>query len=108
MPHLVRQKSTVKFPAPSAMVTAAVIKGRIRMWHYVDGRWNATAAAKMYTGPLRRALKRAYPEVEAKRGGKHTVLEDNDPTGYKSRAGFAKERARIETEDPPPHAEAQT
>ena len=102
VPHLVRQKSTVKFPAPSAMVTAAVIKGRIRMWHYIDGRWNATAAAKMYTGPLRRALKRAYPEVERTRGGTYTVLEDNDPAGYKSRAGcVAKKGARIKTDDLP-------
>ena len=101
-PHLVRQKSTVKFPAPSVMVTAAVIKGRIRMWDYVDGPWTAAAAAKMYTGPLRRALKRTYPEVEATRGGKYVVLEDNDPAGYKCRAGFAaKKTARIITEDLP-------
>ena len=62
--------------------------------------WNAAAAANIYTGPLRRALERAYPEVEATRGGKNVVLEESDPAGYKYRAGIAaKNQARIVTED---------
>ena len=84
------------------MVTAAVIKGRIRMWHYVEGKWNAAAAAQMYKGPLQRALRRAYPSLARQRSRKFLVLEDNDPTGYKSRMGIAaKAEARIRSEDLP-------
>ena len=36
-------------------------------------------AADVYAGPIYKALKRAYP-----RTAKFTLLEDNDPTGYKS------------------------
>ena len=50
--YLVRPKDTLKFPAAGVTVTAVVINGRIRMWDYVKGNWNATAAAKMYQGPL--------------------------------------------------------
>ena len=99
---LVRQKDTIRFPAPGVTVTAAVIKGRVRVWDYVAGKWNAAAAVKMYKGPLRRALKRAYPEVLEKRGGKFNVLEDNDPAGYKSRAALAaKVEANVVTDDLP-------
>jgi predicted transcriptional regulator len=45
---LVKPKnSTVQF-ARRVMVTAAVIKGRIRMWHVTPGRWNAERAAEMH------------------------------------------------------------
>ena len=55
------------------------------MWHQVDGRWNAEAAERMYSGPLRAALKEAFPAAK----GKFRVLEDRDPAGYKSRRGTA-------------------
>ena len=94
---LVRQKKTEKYPAPGVQVTAAVIKGKIRMWHYVDGPWCAQNAADMYEGPLLASLKKAYP------GKRHfVVLEDNDPAGYKSRKGLqAKAAANITTLDLP-------
>ena len=38
----------------------------------------------MYSGPLKRALGVAYPNKK-----KHVVLEDNDPTGFKSSKGTA-------------------
>lgn len=95
--HLVKPKSTLPFPSKKVVVTAAVIKGRIRMWHYTDGLWNSTAAAEMYSGPLLRAMKRAYPGVS-----KFRVLEDNDPTGYKARKGMgAKAASNISTLDLP-------
>ena len=50
------------------------------MWHEVKDRWNAGTAVEMYTGPLRRALAKAHPNVR----GSWRVLEDNDSTGYKS------------------------
>ena len=58
------------------------------MWHEVDGSWSGRAAAELYTGPLKAALRRNYPNKRT-----HTVLEDNDPTGYKSGAGVAAKRA---------------
>ena len=68
---------------PGIQVTAGVIKGKIRMWSYVDGKWSAQAAAHMYKNVLTKALKRAFPLQRRP----FTIIEDNDPTGYKSRAG---------------------
>ena len=91
--HLVKPKASLKFPSKNIVVTAAVIKGRIRMWHYTKGSWNGNAAAAMYSGPLARAMKRAYPGVS-----KFQVCEDNDPSGYKARKGIeAKAASKIST-----------
>ena len=77
---------------PGIRVTAAVIKGKIRVWKYTDGKWNAKAAAEMYKHALAPALKKAYPDHK----GPFTIIEDNDPTGYKSKLGIAaKKDARI-------------
>ena len=63
------------------------------MWHEVSGAWNAAAASKLYAGPLRRSLERAYPRFK----GTWKVMEDNDPAGYKSNAAQeAKKRNNIE------------
>ena len=86
---LVKRKPSMKFPAQGVQVTAAVVNGRIRMFDFVDGKWNGNAAAKMYTGPLLRTLRKAFPGKAARRSPKWTVLEDNDPTGYKSSKGLA-------------------
>jgi hypothetical protein len=102
-PYHVKPKENLKFSAPGVLVTAAVIKGRIRMWEYVHdhshtGRWNGQAAAAMYSGPLVKAMGKAYPG----HGGKWEVLEDNDPTDYKSRKALkAKRDADIVTDDLP-------
>jgi hypothetical protein len=50
------------------------------MWHRVEGQWNAEAASNMYSDVLAPALRAANP---GKR--KFLVLEDNDPSGYKSK-----------------------
>ena len=50
----------------------------------MDGR----AAGARYACPLKGALSRNYPNKRT-----HTVLEDNDPTGYKSGAGVAAKQA---------------
>ena len=47
------------------------------MWHKC-ARWNGAAAKAMYTGPLAKALRKAYPTKS-----KFIVLEDNDPSGFK-------------------------
>ena len=54
----------------------------------------------MYSGPLAKALKRAYPLAK-----RWTIIEDGDPSGYKSSAGkAAKKKARISTDDLPPRS----
>ena len=60
-------------------VFAAIIGRRVRVWHYVPGVWSGSAAEKVYRDELAPALKRH-------RGTKrqYTLLEDNDPTGFKS------------------------
>lgn len=96
--HLVKPKgglNRVKFP--SVQVTAAVINGRIRMWKYVDGRWNGSNAVAMYE-ELGKVLKKNFPDHK----GRFVVLEDNDPTGYKSRKGLAqKATSKLVTDDLP-------
>ena len=101
-PWLVKPKSgNVKFPAPGVVVTAAIINGKVRFWKYVEGNWNGERAAEMYTD-LAKALARAYPSHAVKPGATWSVLEDNDPSGYKSRKGLtSKEHAGIVTDDLP-------
>ena len=79
--------------AHSAIISCAIGCGRVLMWHHVKGKWNGDAAAAMYAGPLRRGLQKASPNKKS-----WTVMEDNDPTGYKSRKGLAaKSKAHIKT-----------
>jgi len=74
-------------------VLAAVGNGKILAWEYIEGRWNGDTAAKMYTGPLLKKLKKNFPAAL-----KYNVLEDNDPTGFKSSKGVAaKDEANIKT-----------
>ena len=75
--------------AKGCLIQAAVGKGRVLMWHEVCGSWSGPAAETLYTGPLKTALRRNYPKKRT-----HKVLEDNDPTGYKSGAGVAAKRDR--------------
>ena len=62
--------------------------GKVILWHYIEDRWNGNAAAEAYKGPALQALKKHYP---AKRS--YSVLEDNDPAGFKSSKGLAAKRA---------------
>jgi hypothetical protein len=54
-----------------------------------DGKkWCAQVAADMYKGPMKKALEREFPGRMS-----WTVLEDNDPSGFRSRAGLAAKKA---------------
>ena len=101
--HLVQPKGgNIRFPAAGVMVSAAVIKGKIRMWEYVNGRWCGESAAEMYKGPLARAMARAYPAHARKPWATWSVLEDNDPAGYmSSKALRAKVEVGIATDNLP-------
>ena len=82
----------------SVSVTCAISSEKVLMWHVVPGRWNGAEAARMYSGPLKTALRRAFRGVK----GSWRVLEDNDPTGYKSSKGLeAKAAHGIQTLDLP-------
>ena len=74
--------------AKGCLIQAAVEKGRVMMWHQVEGVWNGKAAEALYTGALKTVLHQNYPNKCS-----HVVLEDNDPTGYNSSAGEAAKRA---------------
>ena len=50
--------------------------------------WNAKAAVDIYRGFVITALRRAYGA-----GKKYAVLEDNDPTGYKSNLAIEAKRS---------------
>ena len=76
--HLVKPKSTLKYPVQGVQVAAAVVKGRIRMWHYITGRWTGRKAAEMYKGPLKKCLAKAYPAGVRKSFPKWIVMEDNE------------------------------
>lgn len=77
--------------AKSVRIAGSVGGGRVRLWHEVGKRWSGSVAAKVYEGPLASSLRAQCPN---KRSWK--VLEDNDPTGFKSNAGeAAKRKAKI-------------
>lgn len=85
------------FGHKSVEFAVAISAKKVLMCHEVKGNWTGTAAAKMYTSALAPALRRASP---GKR--KFLILEDNDPTGYKSKAGLdAKRKEKIGTLDLP-------
>jgi hypothetical protein len=87
-----RKDLKVNFGIPSVQVAVAITAKKVLMCHVVKGKWCGTAAAKMYSNSLAPALRKAYPHQR-----KFKVLEDNDPTGYKSKAGeVAKKNAKIE------------
>ena len=74
--------------------------GKILLWEYFEGSWSGKMAADMYQGPVSQALRRAYPGRRRFR-----VLEDNDPTGFKSKKGIAaKAECNIDVFHIPPHS----
>ena len=59
------------------------------MWHVTQGRWDGAAAATMYSKALVRALRTRYPTWKSE----WRVMEDNNPTGCKSKAAVAAKKA---------------
>ena len=72
----------------------------MRVWHYLPWRWSGEAAAAFYTRVLAPALKKYRGEKR-----RYLILEDNDPTGFKSTKGIAAKRAAgIETVEFPKYS----
>ena len=90
----VRPSRTLKHNtgAQSARVLAGVGKDRVLVWEYLPkNKWNGQVAADMYMNVLAPKLRKAYPDRKF-----FNVLEDNDPSGFKSNKGeAAKARAHI-------------
>ena len=90
----VQTSSQMKFNtgARGVKVLAGVANGKVLVWSYIDNkRWNGAQAAKMYEGPVLKALQQKFP-----RRASWNVLEDNDPAGFKSsKAVRAKAKAGI-------------
>ena len=66
---------------------ACVGQKKVLLWQYIEGNWNGKAAAEGYKA-LGRALRKAYPGRSS-----FKVLEDNDPSGFRSGKGLKAKRA---------------
>lgn len=59
---------------------AGIVDGRVRIWHYLPSRWCGAVAVDLYKDVVYPALVKQYGKKRA-----FNILEDNDPTGYKSK-----------------------
>ena len=62
-----------------ASVCAVISNGRIVLCHYLPKTWNGQAAADLYANITFKTLQRVPGKKRA-----YILIEDNDPTGYKS------------------------
>ena len=65
--------------APGVKVLACVGNGKVLVWEYLEGPWGGRAADRAYRGLIAKALRSEYPGRRS-----FTILEDNDPSGFKS------------------------
>ena len=79
--HVKPRKSLKVTFGKGVNVAVAICAKKVLMCHVVPKMWNAAEASTMYSKSLAPALRRTY------RGKKRfMVLEDNDPSGYKSKS----------------------
>ena len=74
-------------------IAGGVGNGKMILWHNYGTRWSGSKAAELYAGPVLQGLKGQWPRKRT-----FQVLEDNDPTGYKSKLALAakqKHRLRV-------------
>ena len=94
-----RKDQKVNF-GKKVQVAVAISASKVIMCHMVVGKWCGEKAATMYSSALSPSLKRAYPTKR-----RFFLLEDNDPTGYKSDLGRAAKRSsHIEILQIPPRS----
>ena len=78
-------------PFPCTWLTLLFSGNRIKIWHYLPPSWSAQAAVDLYKGVVTRTLRRCHGNKR-----KFAIMEDNDPTGYKSnRAKEVKAQLKI-------------
>jgi hypothetical protein len=86
--------------AKPVKILGGVAKGRVCVWHDYGSKWNGKVAADCYLGPIKKGLKKTWPRRRS-----FKVLEDNDPTGFKSKQGIkAKKAAQISVFEIPPRS----
>jgi hypothetical protein len=86
---------------PSVNISAAVAKDRVIMWS-VNAKWGARPAAAMYSGPLKKALRRTW-----KGRNRFTIVEDGDRAGFQTKMGKkAKKEAGLTSMTLPPRTPA--
>ena len=91
--HYVVQPKALRFNpgAASCRIAAGIGGGKVLVWHEVGRMWSGQKAAELYSGPIRGALAKKWPRKRT-----WTILEDNDPTGFKSSRGVkAKADSKI-------------
>ena len=69
-------------------ICAGISGDKIVLWEEVKGPWSGQKAAEMYKGPISKALQKHRPKKATWK-----VLEDNDPTGFKSSKGREAKKA---------------
>ena len=79
--HVKPRKSLKVTFGKGVNVAVAISAKKVLMCHVVPKKWNAAEASTMYSKSLSPALRRAYPGRK-----RFLVLEDNDPSGYKSKS----------------------
>ena len=85
-------KQHLSLGAKGILKAGGIGGGQVLVWHTINGSWSGSEAAHLYTDVVKPALRKRYPRTK-----RFSVLEDNDPTGNKSKKGLeAKRCARIE------------
>ena len=79
--HVKPKKNLKQNFGKGVLVGVALSSKKVLMCHVVRDRWNAAEACSMYKDALLPALKASNPRKKA-----FTLLEDNDPSGYKSKS----------------------
>ncbi len=83
-----------------SLLTGTGAPALAQVWHYLPDRWSGAAASNLYRKVVVKALKKYRPHKT-----KYVLVEDNDPTGYKSAAGKQARLALKCTSPPTVHSQ---
>ena len=67
----------------TVVVCAGISNGKVVLWHYLKN-WNGEVAASLYRKEITKVLRKQQGRKRS-----YDIIEDNDPTGYKSGAAKA-------------------
>ena len=81
-------KLRVQTGSKGVLKMGGVGSGQVLVWHTIRGAWSGAQAASAYADVAAPALKKAHPQKR-----KFAVLEDNDPTGNRSKLAIAAKQA---------------
>ena len=75
-------------PGGQVRILGGICGDRVVLWEEIQGKWCGAKAEEMYAGPIKRVLQRLRPHKVS-----WLILEDGDPSGFKSGKGKAAKRA---------------